>query len=676
MTLLSVRREVGEFRKRYKWMALVVIAVFCVLWGRAVQLQVVRYEHFAAVAKENITKTITFPASRGLIRDHKGRVVASNRPSYKVYITPQLLDPDHDLPRFAELMGLDDEGLKALKARIDAIPARRRTHQIEMFSEIDRDQVAALETHRNELPAVDVVAVPARTYPYGTLAAHAIGYLNEVNAEDIEKHPEMGYRAGERIGRTGIERALERELRGERGYKRVVVDARGRRVERAAKSLGHTGSRKDPESGLEVRLTLDLELTKSIQRAFRGHPAGSAVVVDVKTGAVRALYSKPAYDLNELASGLSVKDYAELRDDPFRPLIDKTIYESYFPGSTYKPITALAALKDGIEAAVPRVECPGYYQIGRERKRCTSPHGEVDLHSAIVQSCNVYFWELAQHVGLERLNAMGRLFGFGDRTGVGINSEAKGFLPTRKWYAERFGRFRIGYTLDAAIGQGNTRTTLLQLALAYGALANHGILYEPQIVESLSTPEGQLVSEFTPKVKRRIDMKESHWNLLHDAMVGVVAHRDGTAHEARIEGGVSVAGKTGTAEVGRQRLPGIDPRRAWYFNRSHAWFAGYAPAEDPEIAVVVLVEHGGPGGKYAAPIAMEVIEGYLGVPESQQSSSPQLSTPARIRGRGGRAPSPNAHARRNVQGGGASKPSTAQPVAPANTAPSKAEGKR
>ena len=614
MIMLSQRREVGEFKKRYKWMALVVLLSFAGLSARVVQLQLVQHDEWAAVARENITKTISLPATRGLVRDTRGRVVATNRPSYHVYVTPQLIDPDRDIARVAELMGMTPQERADFRRRLDAVPLRRRTHQILMFQDISRDQLAALETHETELPGVDVLSVPVRTYPFETLGAHAIGYLNEVSAEDLERLDGQGYRAGDRIGRMGVEKAWESFLRGRRGFRRILVDARGRRQE-DRRLRGDPQVReefREPSPGRDLVLTLDMDLMRTIQRTFRGHPSGAVVVVDVKSGRIRALYAKPSYDLNEMSGRLSQETYREMTEDPFRPLIDKTIYESYFPGSTFKPISAIAALDSEVLDTSFRVECPGYYQVGSQKMKCTSSHGEIDMHGALVQSCNVYFWKLAEQVGLERLNRYAREFGLGERTGVGINSESKGFLASREWYEEHYGRFRVGYTLNTAIGQGNTRTTLLQLALAYAALANGGTLYAPQLVESIQSPDGDVIEEFPPRVRRTIDVGAQHLAVTVQALRGVVNEQSGTAFDARIEDGITVAGKTGTAEVARGARRVRDPRRAWYFNRSHAWFAGFAPAEDPEVALVVLVEHGGAGGKTAAPLAIQILQDYLG----------------------------------------------------------------
>lgn len=643
MNLLSVRREVGEFKKRYKWMALVVVIVFIVLFGRMIQLQLFDYPKYARIARENITRTVTLPATRGVVRDANDRIVATNRAAYNVYLTPQYLAAG-DVGRITELMGLDAEGRARLAERISEVPARRRAHQIRVFTDVSRDQLAALETHQNDLctragsrdnptrlPCIHMIAEPARTYPFGDLAAHAIGYLNEMTPEELERLRPAGYRLGDRIGRTGIERAWESYLRGRRGYRRVFVDVRGREVESAPGEDGPT--RREPVPGRDLTLTLDMELMRIIDRAFAGHPSGAVVVVDVRTGAVRALYSKPSYDLGAFTRGLSHAEYGTLRDDPFRPLIDKTIYESYFPGSTFKPVSAIAALQDGILDPSSRTECEGAYTLGNTRFRCTSVHGEVDLRQSLVQSCNVYFYRLAEQVGLDRLARVAGDFGLGRRTGVGINTEASGFIPTRSWY-ERIGRrFRLGYTLNTAIGQGDTKTTLIQLAMSYAAMANGGTLYVPQLVERVTAPDGTVVEAFEPRVRRRVHVDPEHLALVIDGLYGAVNDPTGTAFDARIDGGVPVAGKTGTAQVSHRARPDEDPARAWYHNRAHAWFAGFAPAEEPQYAIVVLVEHGGTGGRQAAPIAINILQEYLG---SQSATAAALapSRGARLAARG------------------------------------------
>lgn len=624
MSLLSVRREVGEFRKRYKWMALAVIVVFGLLLGRMFQLQIVEHDHYAAIARENITKTLTLPATRGVVRDRAGRIVVTNRPAYDVYVTPSLLH-DGDVDRIVELMGLTAEERGDFERRLGRVSEHRRAHQIRFFSDIRRDQLAALETHELELPAVDVLVVPMRTYPFEHLGAHAVGYLNELTAEELDELRPAGYRLGDRIGRSGVERAWESILRGRRGYRRVPVDARGRIMEGVAIDDGRP-TLVDPVPGRDMTLTVDMDLMRIAERAFRGYPSGAAVIVDVNTGAVLALFSKPSYDLNELTSGMSRDRYAEMRDPrSFRPLIDRTIYESYFPGSTFKPITALAALQDRLVDPAARVDCPGYYTLGRTLFRCNvhTGHGEVDMRTAMVRSCNVYFYVLAQQVGLDRLARFAQDFGLGRRTGIGINTEAAGFIPTREWYERGDQHWRAGYALNTAIGQGDTRVTLLQLAMSYAAIANGGTLYVPQLVESVGSPDGEIVEEFHPRVRRRVHVDREHLAFLIDSLYGAVNDPLGTAHEARdsTHTTVSVAGKTGTAQVSQRARHDADPDTAARERRAHSWFAGFAPAEDPEVAIVVLVEHGGAGGRHATPIAMRILQEYLGGREPTTTAS-------------------------------------------------------
>jgi len=610
MITLSQRREVGEFRKRYRWMALFVILVFGGIIIRVAQVQLFQRDRWSGIAQQNITKTLELPATRGVIRDIAGRVVASNRPSYDVFATPRLLQAE-DIDRIASLMGLNAEDKATLQTRLDELPANRRTRQLELYSDIDREQLAALETHLAEVPALDIITVPLRDYPYATLGAHLIGYLNEVNAKDMERARDPGtYRPGDRIGRSGLEKRYEPLL--------VVVDARGNALEgRRPDSLEVQMLRK-PVPGHDIQLTIDMRLMEAFDRAFRPYPSGAVVVVDIHTGAVRALYSKPVYDPNEMSSGLSTKRYAELTGDPFRPLIDKTMYDTYFPGSTFKVITALSSLEDAVVDPMQRVECLGSLKIGRQKFRCNKRHEWVDLYDAIVQSCNVYFWELAGEVGIERITRYARAFGFAEQTGIGVSGEAKGFLATREWYTEHYGAFRIGYTLNTAIGQGNTRVTVLQLAMANAAIANGGTLYVPQVVQNVRAPDGSLSETFQPRIKREVGVSPQHLDMMRRALVDVVQDESGTAYRARNKDGVRVAGKTGTAQVVSRKGRSEESSSAWYLDRSHGWFAGFAPADDPQVAFAVLVEHGGSGGASAAPIAMSVMHQYLSEPESQE----------------------------------------------------------
>ena len=620
MSLLSVRREVGEFRKRYKWMAGFVVLVFTALVARMMDLQVVEHAHYAEIARENVTKTLPLLATRGIVRDRAGRVIVTNRPSYDVYLTPSRIR-DGDVERLETLMGLSEDARARFEQRLSEVPERRQTHQIRFFTDVSREALAALETHEQDFmddrghTPLDVVVAPVRTYPFRSLGAHAIGYLNELRPEELAELRGAGYHLGDLVGRTGIERAWESLLRGRRGYRRVLVDED---VEIDPSLLEDDRPQfVEPVPGRDLTLTVDMELMRIIERAFRGRASGAAVVVDVRTGAVRALFSKPSYDPEAFTSGLSREEYADLRDDPFRPLIDKTIYDTYFPASTFKPFAALAALQDGLIDPGERVTCTGEYSIGTgagaRHPRCTGVHGDVDMRLGLVQSCNIYFYHLAEVVGIDRLARMAQDFGLGRRCGIGINSEASGFIPTREWY-EQHHAWQGGLALNTAIGQGDTRVTLMQLAMAYAAIANGGTLYVPQLVQEVRAPDGTIVEAFAPRVRRRVHVDPSHLAYVIDALSGVVNDERGTAHEARLDhpGDVVIAGKTGTAQLGGRIRSEDEASRAAYERRAHAWFAGFAPVGDPEVAIVVLVEHGGSGGRFAAPIAIQILQEYLG----------------------------------------------------------------
>jgi len=615
MIMLSPRREVGEFRKRYKWMVLFVLVTMLSIVGRLFMLQLVQHDRWAGEADRNITKVVRLPATRGLIRDYRGRVIADNRPSYNVLVTPRLMG-EPQIESIAGLLSLDEAGKQRFRNLLGRVPERRRSHFVQAFNDISRDQYAAIETHRRELPGVNLIVAPLRSYPFKQLGAHTIGFLNQVSAEDLKDMNGLGYGPGDAMGRSGLERAWESYLRGRDGELRVMVDVRGRELDSSAQP--EKPVRKEPVPGLDLRLTLDMDMMRSAERHFRGHPSGGVVVVDVHTGRVRALYSKPGYDLNELTSGLSQERVREMLENPFRPLIDKTTYESYFPGSTFKPISALAALQDNIIPGSTHYDCPGYYMLGRRRFRCSHVHNDTDMHMALVQSCNTYFYRLAEQVGIDRIASYAREFGLGEKTGIGINTEASGFVPTREWYVKNHNdKFQVGFSLNTAIGQGDTRVTLIQLAMMYAALANGGTLYVPQLVEKVEQADGSVVHEFPPRIRRQINVDPAYLEYVKEGLYGAVNNRKGTAFEARIEGGVPVSGKTGTAEVNKSKIsPKEDPRRAWYDRRSHSWFAAFAPSDNPQLAIVVLVEHGGYGGKYAAPIAIQVLQDALGDPSA------------------------------------------------------------
>ncbi|MBI2390974.1 MAG: penicillin-binding protein 2 [Deltaproteobacteria bacterium] len=664
MSLLGQRPDVGEFRKRYKWMALSVVVLMSVLIGKLIHLQVIRHAEFAGIAHDNIVHRVTLATSRGVIRDRNGTVLAASRESWNVYVVPARLDLEKTWPKLAELLGLGPVERATVEARLraqrDADLTTLRTnpkHRIReaiVREDVSRDVIGALETNRSHLAAVNWISVPMRYYPTKDLTFHLLGYVNEVSKDDLDAQAaaqekdkkEWGttLQPGDRVGRSGVERAWESYLRGQRGWKKVVLDARGnRRTQKEDLAQLDLPVEQSPVPGRDVRLTIDADLTASARRAFAGQLAGSVVVVEVKTGRLLTVYSKPGVDPNDFVAGLTPKQAEGILANPLRPLIDKTMYEAYFPGSTMKPFAALAAL--GTKAITPHGHetCEHIYVLGKTRFKCEGFHGQIELHDALVRSCNIFFYHLGEKTGIDAMAAVAAEFGFGQRTGVGINHEVPGLVPTKAWYSQHYGgQFRLGFTLNAAIGQGNTKVTVLQLAMAYAALGNGGTLFAPQVVRSIESPPvlgpdgnalggGAVEIDFAPRARRKINLDPADLRAVLDGMHGVVNEPGGTAHRERTTK-VDVAGKTGTAQVSKvTQKAGMDPRSIWYFNRDHAWFAGVAPFDDPEIAVVVLVEHGGGGGHNAAPIAMRVIEDWFTKikPAREQAAHPK---PAAMKG--------------------------------------------
>ena len=619
------RSDTSEFRKRYRWIALAMAVLFIGLVVRLFQLQVLETDDNRQSARDNIVRRTTLATTRGIIRDRSGNVLAAGRPSYNIYIVPAALDMQTVWPRLVDYVGIGPDERTRLEQRLLTLRADdgpRKKQQILLKEDISRDAVANLKTHEAELKGIEVVPVPVRYYPSDDVGAHVLGYMAEVDSDKLAQLRNAGYVEGDRIGVTGVERAWESYLRGTRGWEKVLVDARGRRRP-GGEGIIEEPRRSDPIPGRDLRLTLDADVQKALDKAFRGELAGGVVMLDVRTGRILGMYSKPGYDPNALSGGSGkqvIRDaFRRLYSDPLKPALDKTVSGAYPPGSTFKPFTALAALEKGLIDPRASMQCRGAITFGRRTFRCTHVHGGVALHKGISESCNVYFYNLAADygVGMDIIADMGLRYGLGARTGLGVNAEAAGRMPTKAWMTlHNHGHFQLGYGLNAAIGQGATTTTVLQLALAYAAIANGGTLYQPQLVRAVETSSGTVVQEFSPRVRRQIEITPENLKLVQRALEAGVTEEGGTSRTAYEnsklrELGIEVAGKTGTAQVSHHLVRGAEAERGWYFNREHAWFAGWAPARSPEVAVVALVEHGGFGGKHAAPIAFDAVRAYL-----------------------------------------------------------------
>jgi penicillin-binding protein 2 len=606
--------ELPEIRHRSRYFVVFVGLVFAALAGRLFYLQVIEGDTFYKVTADSIVRTVVLPAMRGQIKDRKGKVLATTRPSYDVYAAPGEVSPE-SWARLRAALGPDAETLMSWEALL-ALGHKPHDKPLLVAEDIPRDAMATLETDLDH-PGLKIVAAARRHYPQGSLAAHALGYMNEVGAEEVRSRKDEGYRPGDLIGRTGLERQWEPYLRGSKGFEKLVVDRRGlRRSDLRIEELVEGPTRVDAVPGSDVILTLDADLQRITERAMRNTRAAAVVVLEVDTGRILAMASRPAFDPNVMSGKLSGDAEARLLSDHLHPFRDKALSETYNPGSTFKAISTLAGLEERVISPEDQVRCGGYVELGKRRFRCTHVHGVVNLHSAVVQSCNVYFYELGARPGmLDRLARYATDFGLGTPAGLGLNGEQAGFIPTEEWHRAQAAKDPtqgnvIGHALNTAIGEGATRVTVLQMALLYAAVANGGRLWLPQVALRIESPTGQVTEEFQPRARRDVSVSAESLSFLRKALVGVVNDSTGTAYRARSLK-YEMAGKTGTAQVQRAaRKNGEDPPRP-YELVDHAWFAGFAPASKPRIAFAVLVEHGGYGGEAAAPVASEIVDGYF-----------------------------------------------------------------
>ncbi|MFO7311200.1 MAG: penicillin-binding protein 2 [Bacillota bacterium] len=598
-----------ELQRRTRRMGLVLLLVLLLLAGRMWQLQIVHGEHYAALADGNRMRRLSIPAPRGVIRDREGRVLADNRLAFTVSIVPGGLVDNREavVERLSRILGRSPAEIEA------ALQADQRAYPYEplrVARDVPPEVAVAVEEQRMDLPGVMVEQEPIRRYPAGSTASHVLGYLQLASPEDLAAY--QGYRPSDLVGRIGIERAYEEHLRGERGFQQVEVNA----LSRPIRVLGSV----PPVPGNDLVLTVDAELQRAATEAVAeqlerlkrepgrlGPPGGGAVVVlDVKTGAVLALVSYPEYDPNMFLTGDRGAYFAQLERDPLSPLFNRAIQGVYAPGSSFKPVTLLAALErrvttpDEVYVATGVVDVGGRLFRDWTVTRGLPPAGPVDAVTAMERSVNDYFYVMGSRAGIQAIAATARALGLGRSTGLDIRpQDAAGLVPDPAWKRAAHGELWYpGDTANVSIGQGFLQVTPLQLAVMYAGLANRGAVYEPYLVQAIISPSGEEIYRREPRLLSYLEASPASWNTVHRSLLAVTSGERGTARSAFERFPIPVAGKTGSAQVA--------PRRD-----THAWFAAYAPADNPEVAVAVLLEYGGGGGAAAAPVACRVLAAYF-----------------------------------------------------------------
>jgi len=602
-------RESRLVNERLIVAALIAGLLFIVVMVRLAVLQVVEHEHFNSLSNQNRVDITPLPPQRGLIYDRNGVILAENIPTFSLELTPENVpDIDDTLNDLAELFSMTADEVLEIKGRIKR---QRGFRQFVFRQRLTEKEVAVFSVNRHRFPGVDVVGRLIRHYPQGALFAHTVGYVGRINERDQKRIDAKNYKGTQQIGKTGVERYYEDLLHGQVGYQQVETNVQGRIVREL---------QNEPSiSGQDLFLHIDVNLQRVAAEAL-GDFNGAVVAIEPRTGGVLAMVSKPDFDPNLFVSGISTKNYSVLRDSIDRPLFDRTLRGHYPPGSTLKPFVALAGLELDIVDEHTESFCPGWFTLpGQEhRYRCwkSHGHGKVDLKKAISQSCDVYFYDLANTMGIDRLHGFLDIFGFGHRTGVDVPSESRGLSPSSEWKRTRRNQaWYPGETVISGIGQGFNQTTPIQLAHATAILAMRGVNISPHVARASrknSDSELQLIST---EHADALPMENSqNWEAVIDSMVEVVHGKRGTARHIGIGLPFKMAGKTGTAQVfGIKQDEKYDAETLAKKLHDHALFTAFAPADKPEIVIAVVVENGGGGSRTAAPMARKIIDQYFGI---------------------------------------------------------------
>lgn len=609
MSFHAPEQDSSRFRLRVLAGGAFALVCFLLLAARFYYLQVQRFDYFHTRAEDNRIALLPIVPNRGTIVDRNGTVLARNYAAYTLEITPSRTNGlEQTIDALNEILPIDARDRRRFRKLLEE---SRSFESIPIRNRLSDEEVARFIAQRYRFPGVDVQARLFRDYPLGASASHVVGYIGRINQRDLDRIEENGdaanYRGSDYIGKNGLELSYESALHGTTGFEQVEVNAGGRAIRRLSSTPAVNGS--------DLELTLDMELQKIAETAF-GNRRGALVAIEPETGGVLALVSTPTYDPNLFVDGISTQDWKELNDSPDHPLLNRAIYSAYPPGSTFKPFMALAGLTTGKRTASQAIADPGYFNFAGHRfmDDKIGGHGTVDLHKSIVVSCNTYYYQLANDLGIDGIANFMAQFGLGSRTGLDLPGEGEGVLPSPAWKKKRFRkpeqqRWYGGETISVGIGQGYNAYTPLQMANAVATLVNDGKVFHPHVVRNVIDSRSGEKTVIEPAPVRQIPLKPEHIAAVRRAMVDV--NKSGTGARAFAGAPYEVGGKTGTAQVyslkGSKYVEGKVRERL----RDHSWFIAYAPADKPKIALAVLVENGGFGSQSAAPIARQVIDYHL-----------------------------------------------------------------
>lgn len=593
------------YKQRLTGAVFILVAVFCVLLFRLFYLQIIEGEKFRKLSENNRIRLQSIDPPRGLIFDRNGKIMVDNRPSFDLGII--LKDArlvDDTITKLAKTTNLTEEEIRGKIANARSVYPY---DTILLKPDIGRDLLAAIEVNRFDLPGIVIDVKIRRQYIRQKSAAHLVGYLGEINQEELRNYHYDQYKSGDLIGKFGVEKNYEKFLRGKPGGRQVEVNAIGQ-IYRVLETV-------EPQPGNNLYLTINLLLQEKAEELLNNRP-GAVVAMDPNNGNILAMANSPAFDPNVFVGGLPPKKWQKIISNPFRAMENKAVQAEYPPASTYKIVTAVAGLEEGVIDDNVTIFCPGFYRFGDRDYRCWKKggHGGVNIYKALAESCDVFFYQLGLKLGVDRLAWYARALGLGEVTGIDLDHEARGLVPTSGWKRKKTGiAWQRGETLSAAIGQGYNLTTPLQLLVMVSSIANGGTIYKPQILRQVETAGGNVLLESTPQVMGKLPVSQKNIDIVRKGLWEVVNSDRGTARIARLRHDDEfMSGKTGTAQVvGRKKSESFKKSEIPHHFKNHALFVAYAPSESPIIAVTVIVEHGEQGSSTAAPIAQQLIQTYL-----------------------------------------------------------------